>query len=244
MRSTCSTTAAASGSCARPAARADASTAPAACSRPRSRPASRSGTTWTMRWRRPSATSRSRSRRRPRSATRTSPAAARAGCRSCRDSPRSALLIAAWLRHQPERERMREVVHDEVAPVLGGHRVRHGRGVVGRRLGAHALELLAEDADADVGCGDVLLDPSRGARVAAVDRHLAGAEETAAAIRAGGGTARAYACDVADSAEVAAAAQATLRDLGPVDVLANVAGIGDAVGSDITELDDARWNHV
>jgi len=83
-----------------------------------------------------------------------------------------------------------------------------------------------------------------GARVAAVDRHLAGAEETAAAIRAGGGTARAYACDVADSAQVAAAAQATLRDLGPVDVLANVAGIGDAVGSDITELDDARWNHV
>src|SRR5213593_777986 len=83
-----------------------------------------------------------------------------------------------------------------------------------------------------------------GARVAAVDRHLVGAEETAAAIRAAGGTARAYACDVADSAQVAAAAQAVLRDLGPVDVLANVAGIGDAVGSDITELDDARWNLV
>src|SRR5213592_1027487 len=83
-----------------------------------------------------------------------------------------------------------------------------------------------------------------GARVAAVDRHLVGAEETAAAIRAAGGTARAYACDVADSAQVAAAAQATLRDLGPVDVLANVAGIGDAVGTDITELDDARWNLV
>src|SRR2546428_1461247 len=83
-----------------------------------------------------------------------------------------------------------------------------------------------------------------GARVAAVDRHLAGAEETAAAIRAADATARAYACDVADSAQVAAAAQAILRDLGPVDMLANVAGIGDAVGSDITDLDDARWNHV
>src|SRR5437867_6573789 len=83
-----------------------------------------------------------------------------------------------------------------------------------------------------------------GARVAAVDRHLAGAEETAAAIRAGGGTARAYACDVTDSAQVAAAAEAAQRDLGPVDVLANVAGIGDAVGSDITALDDARWNLV
>src|SRR5216110_1638803 len=51
-----------------------------------------------------------------------------------------------------------------------------------------------------------------GARVAAVDRHLVGAEETAAAIRAAGGTARAYGGDVADS--------------------------------DITELDDARWNLV
>jgi len=83
-----------------------------------------------------------------------------------------------------------------------------------------------------------------GARVAAVDRHLVGAEETAAAIRAAGGTARAYACDVADSAQVAAAAQAIEHDLSSVDVLANVAGIGDAVGSDITELDDARWNLV
>ena len=83
-----------------------------------------------------------------------------------------------------------------------------------------------------------------GAAVAAVDRHLAGAEETAAALRNAGSTARAYACDVADSAQVAAAAQAIERDLGPVDVLANVAGIGDAVGTDITELDDARWNQV
>jgi len=83
-----------------------------------------------------------------------------------------------------------------------------------------------------------------GAAVAAVDRHLAGAEETAAALRNAGSTARAYACDVADSAQVAAAAQAIERDLGPVDVIANVAGIGDAVGTDITELDDARWNQV
>ena len=35
---------------------------------------------------------------------------------------------------------MREVVHDEVAPVPGGHRVRHGLGVVGGRLGAPRRE--------------------------------------------------------------------------------------------------------
>ena len=99
-------------------------------------------------------------------------------------------------------------------------------------------------AASGIGKATALRFGREGATVAAVDRHLAGAEETAAALRNAGGTARAYACDVADSAQVAAAAQAIERDLGPVDVLANVAGIGDAVGTDITELDDARWNQV
>ena len=99
-------------------------------------------------------------------------------------------------------------------------------------------------AASGIGKATALRLAAEGAAVAAVDRHLAGAEETAAAIRARDGRARAYACDVADSAQVAAAAQAIVADLGPVDVLANVAGIGDAVGTDITELDDARWNQV
>ena len=99
-------------------------------------------------------------------------------------------------------------------------------------------------AASGIGKATALRFGREGATVAAVDRHLAGAEETAAALRNAGGTARAYACDVADSAQVAAAAQAIERDLGPVDVLANVAGIGDAVGTDIAELDDARWNQV
>src|SRR6059036_3789635 len=99
-------------------------------------------------------------------------------------------------------------------------------------------------AASGIGKATALRLAREGAAVAAVDRHLAGAEETAAAIRAAGGTARAFACDVADSAQVVAAARAIERELGPVDVLANVAGIGDAVGTDITELDDARWNQV
>ena len=99
-------------------------------------------------------------------------------------------------------------------------------------------------AASGIGKATALRLASEGAAVAAVDRHLAGAEETAATIRGQDGRARAYACDVADSAQVAAAAQAIEHELGPVDVLANVAGIGDAVGTDITELDDARWNQV
>jgi len=103
---------------------------------------------------------------------------------------------------------------------------------------------LVTGAASGIGQATALRLAREGAAVAAVDRHLPGAEETAAAIRAAAGKGRAYACDIADSGQVAATAQAIERDLGPVDVLANVAGIGDAAGSDITQLDDARWNLV
>jgi NAD(P)-dependent dehydrogenase (short-subunit alcohol dehydrogenase family) len=84
-----------------------------------------------------------------------------------------------------------------------------------------------------------------GAAVAVVDRDQAGAEETAGAIREAGGQARAYPCDVAASAEVAAAAERVARDLGPAGVLANVAGTGDTAGLEgIEALDDARWSLV
>jgi len=86
---------------------------------------------------------------------------------------------------------------------------------------------------------------SEGARVAVVDRDGAGAEATAAGIRAAGDEARAYACDVSRSADVAATAERVESGLGPVDVLANVAGIGDTAGLEgIETLDDARWNLV
>jgi NAD(P)-dependent dehydrogenase (short-subunit alcohol dehydrogenase family) len=84
-----------------------------------------------------------------------------------------------------------------------------------------------------------------GAGVAAVDRDQSGAEETAAAIRSEGGRARAYGCDIARSPEVDATAASVERDLGPVDVLANVAGIGDTAGLEgIEAIDDQRWNLV
>jgi 3-oxoacyl-[acyl-carrier protein] reductase len=84
-----------------------------------------------------------------------------------------------------------------------------------------------------------------GAAVAAVDQNRPAAEETAARIRSDGGRARAYVCDVSRSDEVAAAAFAIERELGPVDVLANVAGIGDTAGLEgIEEIDDARFARV
>src|SRR5262245_57047032 len=93
---------------------------------------------------------------------------------------------------------------DRVAVVTGG-----GSGI-GR---ATSLRLAAE-----------------GARVAVVDRSSEGADETVRLVTADRGTARAFPCDVADSASVRAAAAAVEAAFGGVDVLANVAGVGDTAG--------------
>lgn len=63
-----------------------------------------------------------------------------------------------------------------------------------------------------------------GASVAIFDRDLAAAERVAAAIRAEGGRAEPFACDIADHAAVVAAVAAASDRLGPIDVLVNNAG--------------------
>jgi 2-hydroxycyclohexanecarboxyl-CoA dehydrogenase len=65
---------------------------------------------------------------------------------------------------------------------------------------------------------------AEGAKVAVFDLNLQAAETVAAAIRAQGGKAQAYACDIADRATVDAAVAATEAALGPIDVLVNNAG--------------------
>jgi 3-oxoacyl-[acyl-carrier protein] reductase len=84
-----------------------------------------------------------------------------------------------------------------------------------------------------------------GAAVAVVDRNESGAHETAQRIVAAGGRAIGYVADVASSAAVAATVDRVSQELGPVDVLANVAGIGDTAGLEgIAGLADERWNAV
>lgn len=65
---------------------------------------------------------------------------------------------------------------------------------------------------------------AEGAKVAVFDLNLQAAQAVAEGIRAQGGRAQAYACDIADRATVDAAVAATEADLGPVDVLVNNAG--------------------
>lgn len=63
-----------------------------------------------------------------------------------------------------------------------------------------------------------------GAKVALLARKLDGCEAVAEIIRAEGGTAKPYACDVLDKARCEKVAAEILEDLGPCDVLLNGAG--------------------
>ena len=63
-----------------------------------------------------------------------------------------------------------------------------------------------------------------GAKVAVFDMNLEAAQKVVDAIKAAGGTAAAYPCDITDRAQVDAAVSATIAQLGPIDVLVNNAG--------------------
>lgn len=90
-------------------------------------------------------------------------------------------------------------IRDRVAIVTGG----------ARSLGK---------ADAEVLAGE-------GCRVAILDLNAEGAEAAAKDIAAAGGAARGYGCDVRDAAGVGQAVAAVERDLGPVSICVNNAGL-------------------
>jgi len=82
-----------------------------------------------------------------------------------------------------------------------------------------------------------------GAAVAVNAAHLATAEETAAQIRSAGGRAVAIEADVADEGQVNALVQQTVRDLGPIDILINNAGISQPI-MPLLEQSTADWDRV
>lgn len=83
---------------------------------------------------------------------------------------------------------------------------------------------------------------AEGARVAVFDLNFDAAEAVAAAIRAEGGTAEAYRCDITDRASVDAALVAAEHKLGPVDVLVNNAGWD--VFRPFTKTEPAQWERL
>jgi 2-keto-3-deoxy-L-fuconate dehydrogenase len=83
-----------------------------------------------------------------------------------------------------------------------------------------------------IGAATASLLAERGARVAVLDREVARLP----------GSILAYVADVTDDASVRAAVEAAAGDLGGIDVLLNVAGIG--AGGDVGTNDDDEWRHV
>jgi 2-hydroxycyclohexanecarboxyl-CoA dehydrogenase len=83
---------------------------------------------------------------------------------------------------------------------------------------------------------------SEGAKVAVFDMNLEAADKVAAQIRADGGQAQAFRCDITDRATVDQAVAATLEALGPIDVLVNNAGWD--VFKPFTKTEPAQWDKL
>jgi 2-hydroxycyclohexanecarboxyl-CoA dehydrogenase len=81
-----------------------------------------------------------------------------------------------------------------------------------------------------------------GAVVAVFDLNLDAAEKVAAGIRAEGGRAQAFRCDITDRVSVDAAVIAAEKDLGAIDVLVNNAGWD--VFKPFTKTEPAQWDKL
>jgi 3-oxoacyl-[acyl-carrier protein] reductase len=91
-----------------------------------------------------------------------------------------------------------------------------------------------------LGKADCLALAAEGAKIAVLDLNGEGAEETAKEITTVGGAARGYACDVRDGAAVRDAVSRAERELGPVDICVNNAGIIYTVAQ-LKDMRDEDW---
>src|SRR6267378_5952798 len=95
------------------------------------------------------------------------------------------------------------------------------------------------------GRATVLRFAQEGARVFAVDRDLASAEETATMVREAGGECVAFAADVTREATLAAAMTAVVERWGRIDILHNNVGVSIAGGDKpLDELTEAGFDRV
>jgi NAD(P)-dependent dehydrogenase (short-subunit alcohol dehydrogenase family) len=102
------------------------------------------------------------------------------------------------------------------------------------------VRALVTGAASGIGRATAILLAERGAAVAGLDVDSDGLAETAAAIGEGAGT---LVCDVTDLAAVETAVTRAAAELGGLDAVANVAGVGDFTG-DVTEISPEEWARV
>lgn len=107
-------------------------------------------------------------------------------------------------------------------------------------LGIRDRVALVTGGARSLGKADAQTLAAEGCAVAILDLNAEGAEETAGEIAAAGGRAHGYACDVREAAQVAAVVQRVERDLGPVDICVNNAGIIYTLGQ-LKDLRDEDW---
>jgi NAD(P)-dependent dehydrogenase (short-subunit alcohol dehydrogenase family) len=92
-------------------------------------------------------------------------------------------------------------------------------------LGIRGRVALVTGGARSLGRADAEVLAGEGCRVAILDLNEDGAKEAAAAIVAAGGVAASWACDIRDAGQVRSVVAAVERDLGPVDICVNNAGI-------------------
>lgn len=107
-------------------------------------------------------------------------------------------------------------------------------------LGIRDRVALVTGGARSLGRADALTLAGEGCRVAILDLNGEGAAEAAGEITTAGGTARGYACDVRDTDQVGAVVAQVERDLGPVDICVNNAGLIYTVAQ-LKDMRDEDW---
>ncbi len=107
-------------------------------------------------------------------------------------------------------------------------------------LGLRDRVALVTGGARSLGRADAVTLAGEGCKVAIVDLNAEGADETAKEIEQGGGRARGYACDIRETGPVHDVVARIEKDLGPVDVLVNNAGLIYTVGQ-LKDMRDEDW---
>ncbi|MFF3330846.1 2,3-dihydro-2,3-dihydroxybenzoate dehydrogenase [Streptomyces sp. NPDC002888] len=125
---------------------------------------------------------------------------------------------------------------------MPGTAVRGSRDAVAEDIGIDGRVALVTGAAQGIGEAVARALAERGARIAALDRHDEALVKTVARLRDDGFDASAFATDVRDSAAVEDTVHRVEEELGPVDILVNVAGVL-RLGA-VVDLTDEDWSTV